>query len=107
VAIACFKCGRELRNEGFITDLCVCGGETDKSVWRCASCNQSYYNEYYDCWDADRADDIWYEISESLFLQTQKRMCSCPQPERKFCKCPNHPFTIDLASSRRVEKPGS
>lgn len=104
MAIRCFTCGHELSNEGFITDLCACGGEINKSIWRCSSCSRSYYNEYYDCWNTDNADDIWHEISGDLFLETQERMRSCPQPDRKFCQCPSHPFTVDLTSSLKMEK---
>lgn len=102
--IVCFACGGNMSNQGCITDLCVCGGETTRSLWKCDICGRFYYNDYYDCWNTDTPDDIWFEIPESVFSEALGRMKSCPEPHRKLCDCPNHPFSIDLSSARKVEK---
>jgi hypothetical protein len=87
-----------------ICDYCVCGGEVLHNFWKCSGCASFYYSSYYDCWDREEPDDLWYEISESDFTAATQRIASCPEPTRKYCDCPLHPFTLDLANARKLGK---
>jgi hypothetical protein len=98
----CERCGKGLVNRGSICDLCVCGGETIHSFWKCSGCNSCFYNDYYDCWGSERPDDLWFEISESAFHEGVQRISACPERSRKYCDCPLHPFSIDLKDARKL-----
>jgi len=99
----CEHCGKELLNRGSICDLCVCGGENIHSFWKCSGCDSFYYNDYYDCWDSENPDELWFEISESTFNEGRSRIAACPEPSRKLCNCPLHPFSIPLEGAKRLQ----
>jgi hypothetical protein len=69
------RCGKELINRGCICDLCVCCGEILHTFWKCSDCDSFYYSDYFDCWDSENPDDLWYEISETAFQWIRRTSC--------------------------------
>jgi hypothetical protein len=106
MSMECRICGAEIINEGSISDICMCGGETIRSFWRCKGCGKLFLNEYYDCWDSETPDDLWYDIPESIYRNALARRATCPEPANKLCDCDNHPFSIDLSGAVKIETRG-
>ncbi|MDQ7825732.1 MAG: hypothetical protein RDV48_23225 [Candidatus Eremiobacteraeota bacterium] len=102
MSIKCKICDGEMENQGSLFDLCVCGGDIIKSFWSCPLCGKLFYNEYYDCWNSDSPDDVWFEVSRKAFDEGLETIRRCPDNTSKFCACEVHPFSVDYGEVKKV-----